>query len=307
MHNAPRVNMGISGHFHLVLRKASGEVKQELEFDNLITDNGLRAIITDSLGTFNAHVGTGTATPTFSDVKLANPLAQTSLGSGAGPVSYRSRTEPPFWTQMSIKRTFPPGVGTGVLTEIGMAPSANLDLVHTRTLIKDANGNPTSITKLADDFLDVTYTIRTAIPNVDVPFSFNLNGQTVTGFIRPLGLSDTLNVKWQPAISLPTFITSAGAMTPYTGALPVIHGSGNPTGLLLGPSEITTVNDTVNLRRRYTCTWNPDRGNMDIKSLMTYVGHGSERCRYGIQFDTPIMKTASQRFRFMFDIGVARG
>ena len=304
MHNAPKVNMGISGHFHLVLRKASGEVKQELEFDNLITDNGLRAIVTDSLGTSNAHVGTGTATPTFSDVKLANPLAQTDAGSGAGPVSYRSRTEPPFWTQMSIKRTFAPGVGTGILTEIGMAPSANLNLVHTRTLIKDANGNPTSITKLADDFLDITYTVRTAIPNEDTPFSFELNGQTVTGFIRPLGLLDTVQLKWQPATRLLALYASTGGIYPYRGALPVIHGSGTPTDRLSGPSEITTVNDTVNLRRRYTCTWNPDKGNMNIKSLMVV---GDQRCRYGIQFDEPIVKTATQRFRFMFDIGVVRG
>lgn len=299
MYNTPKVNIGISGHFHLVLRKASGEVKQELEFDNLITDNGLRAIVIGSLGTSHAHVGTGTATPTFSDVKLANPLAQTSSGSGTGPLSYSSRTEPPFWTQVSIKRTFAPGVGTGILTEIGMAPGSNLDLVHTRTLIKDANGNPTSITKLADDFLDVTYTIRSAIPNEDTPFSFELNGQTVTGFIRPLGLLDPVYATWQPATRLPS-----GDITPYTGALPVIHGNGTPTGQISGPSVITTVNDTVNLRRRYTCTWNPDKGNMNIKSLVT---NGDQMCRYGIQFNAPIVKTATQRFRFMFDIGVVRG
>lgn len=306
MYNAPKVNIGISGHFHLVLRKASGEVKQELEFDNLITDNGLRAIITGNFGTSNAHVGTGTATPTFSDVKLANPLAQTNAGSNTG-VTYRSRTEPPFWTQMSIKRTFAPGVGTGILTEIGMAPSADLNLVHTRTLIKDANGNPTSITKLADDFLDVTYTIRTAIPNADVPFSFQLNGETITGFIRPLGLSDTSSVKWQPATRLLSLNTWSGGIYPYTGVLPAIHGSVSPAGQLSNPSEITTVNDTVNLRRRYTCTWNPDKGNMNIKSLVTYESHATEQCRYGIQFDTPIVKTASQRFRFMFDQGIIRG
>ena len=307
MYNTPKVNIGISGHFHLVLRKASGEVKQELEFDNLITDNGLRAIITGNLGTSNAHVGTGTATPTFSDVKLANPLAQTAAGSGAGPVSYRSRTEPPFWTQMSIKRTFAPGVGTGILTEIGMAPSADLNLVHTRTLIKDANGNPTSITKLADDFLDVTYTIRTAIPNEDTPFSFELNGQTVTGFIRPLGLLDTAVVKWQPATRLLLLSAIPGGLLPFTGVLPAIHGAGSPTGGLPYPNDITTMNDTVNLKRIYTCTWNPDNGNMSIKSLITLESWTGEPCRWGIQFDEPIVKTAAQRLRFMFDLGIVRG
>ena len=303
MHNAPKVNMGISGHFHLVLRKASGEVKQELEFSNLITDNGLRAIVTSGLGISNAHVGTGTTEPTFADVKLANPIAQTSTGSGVGSASYRSRTEPPFWTQRGVKRTFVPGVGTGILTEIGMAPGADLSLVHTRTLIKDSNGNPTSITKLADDFLDITYTVRTAIPNEDTPFSFELNGQTVTGFIRPLGLLNTAYTKWQPA----TRLLELKSMIPFTGVLPAIHGAGSPTGELPSPNGITTVNDTVNLKRIYTCTWNPDKGNMSIKSLITSRYSPDEPCQWGIQFDEPIVKTAAQRLRFMFDLGVVRG
>ena len=302
------VKRKIEGRFHLTLRKATGEVKQELEFDNHITNAGLRAIVTSSLGTGYAYVGNGTSVPSDSDTKLSgSSWWWTAEGSGTSS-TVSNRTVLPYWTETKTKRTFNPGIATGVLTEIGMGPN-QAGTTHIRTLIKDANGNPTSITKLADDFLDVVYTLRSYVPSEDIAFNVGINGTEVSGFMRPLRFFSSAYHAWQPFIVFPSFSYSTYAST---GLLPAIHsdsqsslmGSGAITS---AATESTSVNDAANYKKRYTATWNPDKGNVTIKSIYMSDTWENGRATYGIQFNAPIVKTATQRFRFSFDMIVNRG
>ena len=309
MSNNPEISARLSGRYRLVLRNEKEGIKEDLEFDNLITSYGLWSILQGYFSGYRIDIGTGTTTPTFSDVKLANYIAQSSSSGGVTPPSAINRTVLPYWAETSYLRTFNPGIGTGIITEVGLGNQFHFDRVLSRSLIKDANGNPTSITKLADDFLDVVYTLRSDVPSEDIAFNVGINGTEVSGFMRPLRFFSSAYHAWQPFIYFPSFGYSTYAST---GLLPAIHsdsqssltGSGAITS---AATESTSVNDAANYKKRYTATWNPDKGNVTIKSIYMADHWGDGRATYGIQFNTPIVKTATQRFRFSFDMIVNRG
>src|SRR5574337_141503 len=79
-----RPRVAVSGHFILRRIQESGAVLQELAFDNLITNIGLDRIGYAVENGFwknfidSVRVGTGTATPSVSDIALGNQVAATS-------------------------------------------------------------------------------------------------------------------------------------------------------------------------------------------------------------------------------------
>ena len=306
MSNALNVDVGLKGRYTLILRDKNGNIKEELSFDNLITNYGLEQIVSGSFSIHNILIGTGTTEPSVTDLAMSSLLAS-SFTSGLNFSAVLNKTTEPYWVEQKTAKTFNPGVGTGVITEVGVANSIHANKVLSRSLIKDNDGNPTSITKLADDFLDVIYVVRSYIPNEDTPFTAVINGVEKTGIIRPLGLNHASQRKWSPVTSLPnsSSITQSSYSTP--SSLPEIHSGAEPSGTR---AYLSGCSDTANLseyKRRYTLSWNPDKGNITIKSIYLTTYWSTEIMLYGIEFDEPIEKTASQRFKLSFDIAVSRG
>lgn len=174
------INVGVAGRFKLeAVNEETGE-RRELApwFDNLITDLGLNHLGTSGIGQF-CLVGTGTAAPAVTDTGLGNKLAHTTTNAG---ITYGVVTSPNYsWVRVIFR--FAAGTATGNLSEIGVGISTTQ--VFSRTLIKDAGGNPTTITVLASEALDVTYELRLYPPSADVPHSTVIAGVTYTGVVRP--------------------------------------------------------------------------------------------------------------------------
>lgn len=121
--------------------------------DNLITDSGL-----DNLaGTWwmsECQIGSGNSPPSVSDVALQAPLATQSGSVVAGPNNAAEG-----WNSVVGTYVFGQGVGTGVISELAVRPSSGSNIT-TRALIKDSDGEPTTIAKGPMDVLTVTYQIR---------------------------------------------------------------------------------------------------------------------------------------------------
>lgn len=114
-------------------------------------------------------VGTGNSQPHPSQTALDAFVG----GSNTKQLPFESRlleTEPPYrflrsWTVRfsgaDIGGQNISEVGNALVTTLGFAkPTADTPCAS-RALVRDAQGNPTSVTILADEFLDVTYTIVT--------------------------------------------------------------------------------------------------------------------------------------------------
>lgn len=155
------------------------------EFPNLVTNGGLNRIGSNNGAGAYCQVGTGTTTPTFGDTALANRIAG-SNSEVSGGTSQTIVAGPPRYSSNVSGRRFAAGVATGNLTEVGFGWATSGSL-YNRALIRDGSGNPTTITVLADEILDVYLETRIYIPTGDgTPFVLNLGGVDYTFTRRPM-------------------------------------------------------------------------------------------------------------------------
>lgn len=154
----------IRGEFDLEIVRPDGTVRQHLHFKNLITDLALEAMSSKGVpggGWTNMFAGTGNRTPVPADVSLVAPVANASAS-----LNYGNRA---VWDSTTGEKvhtgtgTFRAGSFQGQsLAEVGIGRVVSE--LYSRSLIKDANGDPTTITVLVDEELRVTYTLRIAPP-----------------------------------------------------------------------------------------------------------------------------------------------
>jgi hypothetical protein len=137
----------IKGHVNVKLYGEDGQLKDERDFDNLVTTAG-KAHIADQLssspaGDAMSHyaIGSGTTDPAAGDTALETELARVSL---------TSRTD--STNVVTYVGTFPAGTGTGAVTEYGI-----LNASSGGTLL--ARAEAAVINKAAGDSLVVTHTL----------------------------------------------------------------------------------------------------------------------------------------------------
>ncbi len=175
-----KMNFGMSGHFTM---KVSGGARGEVtlaEFDNLILDQGLNRMGTGGI-VKACQVGTGTAAPTVSDTALQAYMVGTSTIQADSAQSYVAG--PPAYVTMSRTFRFGTGVAAGNLTEVGVGWTAATGSLFSRARIVDGGGSPTTISVLADETLDVVYTLRLYVP-ADVTGNVTLAGTNYSYTMR---------------------------------------------------------------------------------------------------------------------------
>lgn len=160
-------------------------------FPNLITDVGLNAIgtctsLVQANGAGSAStvpgavckVGAGTTPPTFGDTVMESYIATAGSLQASGVLSGGA---PNYYTGVQNTYRFATGVAAGNLSEVGMGNTAgNTGVLFSRALILDGSGNPTTITILSTEVLDVTYQLRSYAPQPDGSGSFVISGVTYT-------------------------------------------------------------------------------------------------------------------------------
>lgn len=188
-----------AGRYKIQVRKAeSGVICHETPwFDNLITDNGLDMMWAPPGGAFGirymvpaCYVGSGNTPPAVTDSTLVALVA--GVGSSSGEWAQGSSVFveeaggiPAYWRQ-TWKYRFGTGVAAGNLSEVAVGwTSTNL---FSRALIVDGAGNPTTITVLADEVLDVTYELRVYIDKTATPIAFSISGVPYTGVVRQVNI-----------------------------------------------------------------------------------------------------------------------
>lgn len=151
---------GVGAVLKLVVRKAETDeiVRETPEFHNLVLTTGLARM---AVGTWidRCCVGTGNSNPVASQVALDSFLASTTTtATGAADTGgIQVTTAPYYWFGRRTWR-FSVGTATGNIAEVGLGwGNSNL---WNRALVKDASGNPTTITVLADEYLDVISEVR---------------------------------------------------------------------------------------------------------------------------------------------------
>lgn len=290
----------LAGRFMIKAVKADGTERVLADwFDNLILDSGLNRAGTG--GIINGiAVGTGTSTPIATQTALDALVAYTTTTTGSD-VSGQDLTN----LFMYLRRTyrFGAGVAAGNLTEIGAGWSSTS--MFSRTLIKDGGGNPTTITVLSDEYLDVTYELRVYWPTTDTTTVLNISGTNYTITGRP-----DLVGSWGSSGGLPSFwgvgVNNANYATPMVyNATAMGDTATGPTGTYLGnPTDqsydVAYVNNSLKRTVKITC------GLSGITSTFNFIRVYTQLGIHKFYFSPSIPKTNANIFTFKYDIAWAR-
>lgn len=250
------IDAELEGFYRMTVTRPDGTQRHTAWFPNLITTSGLNRIGTGGVGAY-ALVGSGSAAPAFADTTLQALVGWTSTiqvsSDGTSP------TAPYFgWHRRTYR--FAAGVAAGNLSEVGIGWSNNdgSSPVFSRALIRDSEGNPTTITVLGDEVLDVQYELRLYSPTVDVPFTMLVSGMTVDCVARAASVTEA---QWSPRYLLDYGSQVQYFIYPYVGPIGTVLQS--PSGNNAS-SEAPSPNPYANnsMKRTYTATWALDVGNL---------------------------------------------
>lgn len=277
-------------------------------FPNLITDAGLNLIGTSSTWLTYCRVGTGSTAPANGNTALASHLAETVTKQSNTPAAQGSA---PYYGSTTIVYRFGQGVAAGNLAEVGISDQAvasSTDVLFSRALILDSSGDPTTITVLSDEFLDVTYQIRFYPPASDVTHTVNISGTDYTVIERASSVTDA--TVWSGSAST----GFQGGMKPST-ALAYAAGIGavttTPSGTTF-PVESTTnaAYGNNNLYRDGTLVWGLTFGNVGgggIGSVSAKMGAAGSGGMLQYDFDPNLPKTSSMILSLVFRHTWGRG
>lgn len=190
------MKLGLKGEYQLQVLDKDGNVKQDTGwFPNAILDNfftGLRDSTTISnrpdpfnpnTGFSRIEVGTGSTAVAFNQTALANRLTGMAITSQVNQSAVTVNGN--NWEISGTKTAnFTLGSVVGVITEVGCSFCGGggggqliaSPLVHSRALVTDINGNPTSITVTNQDQLIVRYKMTLKGTDTDGTGTITLNG-----------------------------------------------------------------------------------------------------------------------------------
>lgn len=205
--NEAVIRMGIGGEFKLSKGKADADgnlipgTMQDVTdwFSNHVLDTGLDMIGTsapDNLASGylrGAQLGSGNTPPEDEDTALVNRLG--SSVTRLQQSQSKNLSTLPYYFEILMVYRFAAGVATGTIAECGivgaindlsggaMNPSAPL---FARALTVDPSGDPTTVTKLPDEIVDLHYRLRYYINTEDVTGSIEIGGDDYDYTLRPL-------------------------------------------------------------------------------------------------------------------------
>lgn len=294
--------LALKGEYTLIKRNGkTNKVVSIHKFDNLITDLGL-----DRLGTAPAlptiFLGTGTNAPSVSDTQMGAYLYfkdVTSTGSPPAP------TSPDYFSTVFRIATFATGTATGNLTEVGVGwystnPVNTNHRVFSRARILDGVGSPTTLPVLADESLEVIYTLRVYRDLTDDTYNVTISGVTygVTARVASAG-----NVAILPtAVAGGQYIAGV-----FDGAIAAVTStpSGNQTAPDPYPTTTPYVDNSYELASAHLL---PEaQGNLTggIKSITTSA-NGFFSGKTQMQFSPNIPKDNTKKLTLNFKYSWAR-
>lgn len=292
-----KTQSSVHAKFKLVVRSVSNDkiTKETGWFNNLVLDTGLARM---SVGRWidRCCVGTGNSNPVTTQVSLDGFLSATSTQIANS--SSAQTTNSPYYSSVTTTWRFSAGSATGNISEVGLGWS-NTDLWN-RSLIKDSSGEPTTITVLSDEYLDVVSEIR-QYPSLSYSGSFELkngNGEVVS----------THSVSGSPFLGSP--LNSFNQIIPYQ--ISIYSGVKNDsptvsptTQLGTVSSKTTTYPTTTSVQSVFTIGLTDCNGSHQsflIPATGLFTGTGGTQCAYKFQISPAITKSSSQVMTYTFTI-----
>lgn len=260
-------------------------------FPNLILDQGLNLMATGGTYLNSCQVGSGTTTPANGQTALTSLIAGTSTK--PSNVTTTSASAPYYVAQTTTYR-FAEGVATGNLAEVGVGTAISGTTLFSRSLIKDSLGNPTTITILSDEALDVLYEFRYYAPPSDAAGTIVATGNIGGSYDYILRSANVTTVSTTNGWSLPAGQNGNAGNSPgyraFNGAIGAITSlpSGTSSDMTI-PASASYTSGSFFLDRIITASAAQANLSGGLRSMQLKLGIGM----YQIEFDPPIPKTSN--------------
>lgn len=296
-------HIGLEGIFNFKLTNSKTGETRQFEFKNLILNSGLdRFAVSDNLIS-GCILGSSGSTPVESDTTISNILGSSTTRQSYGEGSSNT-TVLPYYTSKYWTYRFIEGVATGNISQVAMAYGTVNTTTNTYSglfslaLVKDSNGTPITITKLADEVLDVTYTLRIYVPELDTTGVTDISGVAYNYTVRA-----SQAASWNLGYTFPQVYYVAA----YSGAIGSLTSS--PSGSYSENSSSTMSSYVVgSFTRDIAVLWDLNEGNVGgIRSVYLSLGRGgyNPSVRFQVEYSnandgTPISKDATKRLTLKY-------
>ena len=316
--------LGMKGRVKATLIHArTGIIKQQLEFDNLLVDAGLDALMNNrvnvTLGSINLFaVGTGSTPPAVTDTSLENIIGSTTNNGGFTDQDEAASSSNDYTYHRTKTRVFIESEANGNLTEFGVHLGSSLGApLFCRHLFVDENGDPVTIVKTNEDQLRIDYTIyvkapvdTTVIEDFMIPTPANPGGVPTTVSMRAFAVRDSggtdsawgANVSYGPNGMGSSNINNYTMEASESDELPAITDINLPFGAISSGSYTPTSPDT-NRKPTYVpgsfelltrAVWGPSA------SFPTGIGvvalsMGNAKAGFALHFSPKIPKSGTER------------
>lgn len=297
-----KLDIGLSARarFQAIVHK--GDVENPVEktgwFDNIVLDSGLQRMKVNTWYS-GISVGSGNSTPVVTQVGLdsyINRTTTTSVNVTVGS-SVDEDSRQYFWQRMTYR--FGAGAAAGNISEVGLSWGTG-DSLWNRALVKNNLGNPTTITVLSDEYLDISVEIR---------FYLKYGGTGSFDVLDAIGnVASSHNYSIMPYSRNEPTTGGIGAVSPshmtlYTGEYTGVIGSPEISGRIGNTGRTSIANsDLLQVSGRFTFDLTSGVG--AIKTMVLALsGFGfntsspSVLASFGYAFvlDVPIVKTNTER------------
>lgn len=300
------IHMTVSGEYCLQVRKKTGEVVKDTGFfKNLITNQGLDNLCGNNQALRYMSVGTGTTAPAITDTQLVNLRAVADL-SATGNTAISSLDTTNNYLIATLTASFLNGSASGNISEVGVGAYSNGTLLTSRALVRDANGDPTTITVLSDEDLVVIYKFKVKQPTIDFTgvvggYNYTMRACKTTtlsssdGWDFGVAYSPLLSLNTIPSYWKHTVIGTLGSITgglssPLSGAGATVS-SVTRAGYVTGSFQITCY-----------VTLGTSSSDLVLKGQEVQLGF----TRWQIEFTPTISKLSIQTLRLGYTLTLGR-
>ena len=308
------MQVGLHGEVKVIVKRADDTVRLDTGFfPNVITNLGLDAL-GNNHNLFNyCAVGGGNSTPLNTNTKLDNFLAVGSQISSESKYDYDPVRDTEFYKCSKTVGYRFTGLDNKNISEVGLVGdyASGQHPAYTRTLIKNSAGEPTVITVLSGEILELQYrlwqvfdvkdkdqVVTAMIDGVEVPFNVK---------IRLAGVGGNLGGSWSYAAVVGAHLTFQGNNYHQfgTGELGEITGQNSGLTNVYGLSWEAYQPSTY--KRKFYVNASITEAVHPIRSFLFFTGLGAYQVRFGtVDGDLPIDKTNQDILQLGFEMSWGR-
>lgn len=310
-----KVSCGFRGRYQLHARRLDGTVRASTPwFSNLILNSGKNHMSSNpTQDKVNwCAIGTGTVAPDVAQTSLESLSATTTTLQVA---SFPKNTSVlPYTQTWTLTYRFAFGAVVGNMTEVGVGWSSNGTLANltlfSRELIRDAIGDPTSFTVLADEQLDVVYEVVQFIPDGDVTGTIDITGSGTHDFIARAADIDGSSWLASNTSLYGTGPRISSAATAYSGAIGDIFNNPGGTSSNGGSGTMALSGAYIpdSYYRNVAATWalnNANYGGGIGTTVWNLSGANSVNRHFQFGFTPNILKDATKTLQLVVQVSHA--